>query len=151
MKNLIFILFIFFNYSTFSKTSDVPRLTYKIIIKNALTADENFNFVGRALIENDYQIETKDKDFYTIKSSPREIYKSRPGSYFLTFAVKNNEIDVTGQFACDIDLIIGVTKTDNSYSKICLRGMSGSIGRDAFIRMSEFAKKLGTEFEYITE
>ncbi len=151
MKNLILLLLIACNLCAFSEPKEVPHKTYKIIVKNNLSADENFALAGRTLIDNDYTIAIKDKDFYTIKTAKRELYKSRMGSYFLNFSIKDHSISVTGECFADLTLNFGGVRTENSSFKICYKGMNGSLEKDAFIRMADFAKKMGTEFECVTE
>lgn len=170
MKNLILIIFLASNLTAFSQGGlfqkknkeasqneekyegkEVPKRTYKIIVKNELSADDNFTLVGRTLIDNDWTIGSKDKDFYTIKSGSRELYKSGTGSYSLDFAIKNKSISITGTCTVDITLNFGGAESTNSSYRICYKGMNGSIPKDAFIKMAEFAKKLGTEFDFVTE
>ena len=170
MKNLILLILLVSNFTAFSqggifqkknkninqteeKTEgkEVPKRTFKIIVKNNFSADENFILVGKTLIDNDWSIDKKDKDFYTIKSGTRELYKSRTGSYSLDFAIKDKSISVTGTCTVDITLNFGGAVSTNSSYRICYKGMNGSIAKDAFIKMAEFAKKLGTEFDFVTE
>lgn len=151
MKNLFLIILLVSCLSALAEPKEVPKRTYKIIVKNELSADENFSLVGRTLIENDWLIESKDKDFYTIKTGIKQMYKMRSGSYFLTFAIKEKSISVTGQCSPDVELDFGGVRTDKTYFKICYKGMNGSIDKDAFIKMAEFTKKLGAEFDFVTE
>ncbi len=52
----ILLLLISISLLCFSDPKEVPNKTFKIIVINNLTADENFQLVGRTLIDNDYQI-----------------------------------------------------------------------------------------------
>ena len=122
MKNLILLLLIACNLCEFSEPKEFPHKTYKIIVKNNLSADENFTLTGRTLIDNDYTIAIKDKDFYTIKTAKRELYKSRMGSYFLNFSNKDHSISVTGECFADLTLNFGGVRTENSSFKICYKG-----------------------------
>jgi len=151
MKNLILFIFLLLNLSTHSEPKEVPKKTYKIIVKNNLSAYDNFLMVGRALVDNDYTIESKDKDFYTIKTAKRELYNSRTGSYFLNFAIKAHSISVSGECFADLTINFGGIRSENSSFRICYKGMNGSLEKDAFREMAEFAKKLGTEFDFVTE
>ena len=134
-----------------SELNQIPQRAYKIIVKNNLSSDENFILVARTLIENDWIIENKDKEFYTFKTGARELYKTRSGSYFLNFVVKDKSISLTGQCSPDIELSFGGVRSDKTYFKICYKGINGNIDKDAFIKMAEFSKKLGSDLEFVTE
>ena len=115
-----------------------PKKTYKILVKNKLTATENFELVGRTLAENDFVIEIKDKEFKTIKTAAKNIGKTTKG-YRLIFSMRDHEISVTGQ------------ATLASFSIIVKKGQGGSFIQLCFARMQEFALKLGADLVYITE
>lgn len=147
MKNLILIFVLAFNLSAFA---EAPKKAWKIVIKNTLTADENFALVGRTLADNDYTIESKDKEFFTIKTGPREVGKIS-GRYFLSFSIRDKAIAVTGQTNCDVSISIYGAKSESSFEKISNRGARVSYMGYAFNHMNEFALKLGSDVQYITE
>jgi len=130
-------------------TNAIPKKAWKILIKNNLTADENFALVGRTLAENDFTIDTKDKEFFTIKSGTKDVGKVS-GRYFFTFSVRDNVISVTGQTNSDVSLSFGYAKSESSFEKIANRGAKLSYIGISFARMNEFALKLGPTVEYIT-
>lgn len=130
---------------------EAPKKAWKIIVKNNLTADENFTLVGQTLADNDFVIDKKDKEFYTIKTVPKEVRKRRSDVYFLTFSIKNNSIAITGQFNTNISLNLGYIQSESSYSKITNKGMSDSSYKNSFNAMHSFAFLLGKDLEYVTE
>ena len=131
-------------------TNQAPKKAWKILIKNNLTADENFTLVGRTLADNDFTIEAKDKEFYTIKTAPREVGKIS-GRYFLSFSIRDKTISVTGQGTVDISLDLGGVKAESAFGKIQNRGMQGLFDKIAFNRMQEFAMLLGKDVEYVVD
>ena len=170
MKNLLLIILLVLNLAAFSQgglfqhkskninyseekinETEYPRKAYKIIVKNNLSADENYVLVGKTLLDNDWVIESKDKDFHTIKTAIREMYKSRTGSYFLNFTIKDKAIAIMGQCYVDLTMRIGFVESTNASYKISYKGMDGNLNKNAFLKMADFAKKLGTEFEFVTE
>lgn len=114
IKIMIVFFMIVCNFSAFAegKTKDkeneiqAPKKAWKIIIKNNLSTDDNFALVGRILIENDYTIDKKDKEFGTIETAKSKIFKNRAGSYLLNISVKNNVITLTGKWSADIELVL---------------------------------------------
>jgi len=140
-------------YGPAEKKSDgpqVPKKTWKILIKTSLSADENFTLVGRTLADNDLQIETKDKEFYTIKTAPQEVGKAM-GRYFLNFSIRDKVIAVTGQANADISITVYGVKQETQFEKIINKGSRSSCMSLAFIKMNDFAQKLGNDVEYIVD
>lgn len=159
IKSLIIFLMIVCNFSAFAegkikdndKEISAPKKTWKILVKNNLSADDNFALVGRTLAENDFTIDKKDKEFYTIKTANKEIGKSISGTYFLTFIIKSNTIAVTGQYNTGLSLDFGSVRSENEFEKIRNIGGRGSWPQKSFMKMHDFALLLGSQVEYITE
>ena len=162
MKSILTLMFILVSMSLTAQddvygptekkgTNQVPKKAWKILVKNNLTADENFTLVGRTLADNDYTIEVKDKEFYTIKTTPRDLAKIS-GRYFLSFSIRDKVISVTGQAILDMSISFGSgVKSEAAFGKIQNRGMLGSFDKIAFTRMQEFALLLGKEVEYVVD
>lgn len=149
MKQTLTLILVIFCLALSAQT-EIPKKAYKIIIKNSLSAEENFNLAGKTLIDNDYIIENKDKDFGTIKTGKKEIFKSRVGSFVINISVKENSISLTGQWSADIELNFGGAKSTNELYKLEYKGLPGDTRLAAFKKMNEFALKLGTDIQYIT-
>lgn len=145
MKTLIFGL-LFFSLNCFGQ--DAPKGTNKIIIKDTLTADQNYTLIGRTLAENGYTIESKDKEFGIIKSGPKSALGTRT-TYFLTFSIKDNGIVIAGQVNPNLSMQFSGMKIEPSYSPIINRG-GGSWGR-AFKEMDGFASLLGGDKSYFKD
>ena len=166
MKTLVTLMIVLFSmtltaqddvYGPIEKKSDAknspigPKKTWKIVVKNDLSADENFNLVGRTLIENDYLIENKDKDFYTIKTTPSATDGNKAIIHFLYFVIKDKSIVVTGKSLVDVSFAISGVRRDDAFDKISNIGMKGSPARITYFAMHSFALKLGSDIEYIND
>ena len=146
MKIFIALLVVSQAFSSYSQVpgqdhnsgAQAPKKTYKIVVKNELTADQNFTLVGKSLAENDFMIEVKDKEFKTIRTASKSIDKTARGLRLL-FSIRDHEISVTGQ------------ATVATFSQIVLKGKGGPFVQLCFEQMQEFAMKLGATVEFITE
>lgn len=115
-----------------------PKKTYEIVVKNELTADQNFTLVGQTLADNDFVIDVKDKEFKTIKTASKNLDNTARGLR-LIFSIRDHEISITGQ------------GTVASFSQPVIMGQGGSFIQKCFAKMQEFAMKLGSNLEYITD
>ncbi|POY34634.1 hypothetical protein C3K47_19290 [Solitalea longa] len=107
--------------------------------------------IGKKLIDNDFSIEKKDKDFFTIQSSPKNLEKLDV-SYYLSFVVKDSTIILTGMSKMNININFGAVTTESSYDKIINKGMNGSPNKESFNAMLKFAKLFSeSDYEFITE
>lgn len=96
-KIYIFLAFITIPFFANSQTyKEAPPKTSRIHVKNNLTRDENFKLLGEILLENGWLINSKDKEFYTIRTDYKEFGK-RKGRISLNFFIKDNEIIVSGK------------------------------------------------------
>jgi len=152
MKTILGLLFVLISVTAFGQVEQypqsdeevntkainpAPKNTYKILVKNKLTAAENFEIVGRTLVENDFVIDIKDKEFMTIKTAAKNIDKTTRGLRLL-FSMRDHEISITGQ------------GTLASFSQTIRKGQGGSYLRLCFERMCDFATKLGSDLKYVT-
>ena len=171
MKNVILFLIVLCSFSAFAQKDkkpkydndgyvtdekegidlQAPKKTWKIIVHNNLSADANFTLVGRTLIDNNYTIQIKDKEFYSIQTAPTDVSKKLPGSHFLIFSIKDSTIAVTGKFILNMSIGLYGAKTEPGYSKISNFGMKGSIAKESFLKMYSFGKLLGNNLTYISE
>lgn len=138
-------------YTKKESSPEIPKKTWKIIVKNNLSASDNFRLAGQKLIEDDFTIEKKDADFYQLKSSARQI-KGINGQYFLKIIASDNQIIVTGEVKVNVEINFGyATSTDDLWDRIENKGMKGSPIRKSFEQMNDFALKLGGEISYFTD
>lgn len=137
MKTIIIVLLIL-PFSLFGQSTPFKG-AQKVVINNTLTAKDNFDLAVKTLLDNDYFIESKNAELYTIKTQPRQVNK-HTGLYFLNIRSRDNGIEVSGMFKSGIELnISGVNSTDN-YEPIVSRG---GLYKVAFNNMNEFSMKLG--------
>ncbi|WP_281631226.1 hypothetical protein [Flavobacterium luteolum] len=153
VKNLA-IVFLFITQISFSQNNSIdnpPKKTWKILIKNDKSAEENFTLVGRTILENDFQIEKKDNDFLSIQTSPKNLEKLN-AIYYLNFVIKDSLIILTGMSKLNISINLGGITSESSYEKIINRGMRGSVFKESFNEMLKFSTLFPkSEYEFVIE
>ncbi|SFD08297.1 MULTISPECIES: hypothetical protein [Flavobacterium] len=146
--------FLFIVQVSFSQTNSIenpPKRTWKILIKNGKSAEENFTLVGKTILENDFQIEKKDKEFLSIQTSPKNLKKLN-ALYYLNFLVKDSLIILTGMSKINLSLNYGGVTSESSYDKIINQGMRGSVAKESFNEMWKFAGLIPkSEYQFITD
>jgi len=151
MKQILTIILVILCLASFADNPEAPKKARKILVKNDLSSDDNFALVGRTLADNEYVIDKKDKEFFTIKTLARDLGKKRRGIHYLYFVIKQGEISVTGKYYLDISFTPDMKIDESSFEKITNSGMSGSPQKNAFLTMQDFALLLGTNLKYITD
>jgi beta-lactamase superfamily II metal-dependent hydrolase len=151
-KKAITLLFFLTTIMALGQTNIIdkpPKKTWKILIKNTNNKEVNYKLIGQTAIDNDFSIERKDFDFLTLQTSPK-VTDGKTSSYFLKFIAKDNLIVLTGMAKSRINTNLG--NIDEEYLKISNVGMKGSISKDQFNSMLNFAKLFfDSEYEFITE
>ncbi len=152
MKKLLFALFLLTSILTIAQTIDnPPKKAWKILIKNSNNKEVNFQLIGQTIIDNDFSIEKKDVDYLTMETTPK-VTEGQTSTYYLKFIAKDNLIILTGMGKSRIN--VSLANIEDEYSKIKNIGMSGSVAKDQFKAMLNFAKLFsdnGNEFEFIVE
>lgn len=154
MKTKLIILLFLTSILTLEQNTEIikpPKKTWKILIKNSSSKEDNFRLVGQTLIDNDFSIEKKDAEYHTLESSPKST-NGNASSFYLKFVAKDNLIILTGMAKSLISMSIGNINIDNEYSKIKNIGMRGSVSKDEFDSMMNFAKLFpDSMLEFVTE
>lgn len=143
MGKPLLIFFLFVTATCFSQ--EVPNHTWKIVVKDSLTVDQNFALVVQKLLENDFSIQNKDPKSFTIQSTIKQIDKSRI-TYFLKFLIKPGVIEVTGEWNTNTPIYLNGIRSESTFGQIENRG--GRIG-EVFEMMKSFAAKLGGIQSYV--
>lgn len=145
MKKILILALLVISTKVISQTKTIdnaPKNTWKILIKNSNTKEVNFKLIGQNIIDNDYSIEKKDTDFFTLETTPK-VTNNEISSYYFKFIAKDNLIILTGMARSSLD---------NNYLKIINKGMKGSILKEQFNIMLNFAKQFhNSEFDFITD
>lgn len=128
--------------------AQIPKRANEILVLNELSKEANFGLVTSALLAEGFEIEDANGQFFTVKSGLKSISRSS-GKYYLYFICRDRSITVTGNFQSGIEVTLyGVTSTDQ-FEPIQNRGMQGSVYREAFVKMDEFAHSLNpSRLEY---
>lgn len=119
---------------------DIPKGASKIIINNELSAKDNFNLIVKTLLDNDYFIDTKDTELFTVKTQPKKVNKWT-GLYFLNIRTMDKEIQLSGMFKTGLDITVSGVRSTDEYDTITYKGMKGSLFILAFEKMDEIASK----------
>lgn len=145
-STILFLLSLLLVNTTFAqpKIKDIPKGTIKIIITTTQSPNENYTQVLNLLLDNDFEIEKRDFELFTIKTGLKPLPKT--GSYYLNLRCKDNTIQITGKFYSGISTEIYGVKSEDSVETIINKGMKGSIYKTAFIEMYKFTKKIEGTF-----
>lgn len=130
-----------------SAQSQIPNKATKIIIRNDKTASENFDFVAKSLIQNDYSLDSKDKELFLIKTQPKQVNKWT-GMYYLNIVTVDNEIRISGQMNSGQEVSTGLVTIASQWEPISFKGLNKSLYKLAFNHMDSFASKLEGTKQY---
>lgn len=107
--------------------------------------------LGKTIIENDFSIEKKDKEFLSIQTSPKNL-ENLNAVYYFNFTFKDSLIVLTGMSKINISMNFGAITSESNYDKIINKGMRGSVNKESFNEMLKFAKLIPeSEYEFITD
>jgi hypothetical protein len=117
----------------------IPKRVSKILIHNKFNRAENFQLIGETLVENNYQIDKADKEFWTISTIPKT-HEKRTLNYILYFVAKDSLIAISGTFKTLINNIFINPDNPCNFTTIENIGMKGSPLQDSFLKMYKFAE-----------
>ena len=143
MSKSIFVFLLFLACNSFSQ--EVPNHTWKIIVKDSLTADQNLVLVSQTLLANDFAIENTDPGSHKIISAIKQLENSS-STYFLEFTVLAGVIEVTGEWNANTTIYFQGVKSKSTFKPIENRG--GRFG-ELFIKMNDFALKMSGSYFYV--
>ena len=109
------------------------------MMTNDLSAEENFGYATKTLLDNDFFIEKSDKAIGYIKTQEKAIKPS--GSFILNIRVERNKITISGTNKSGLDLNLGGVTVNDNPEPIKNAGMKGSILKKAFEAMDEISSK----------
>lgn len=152
MKNILLICLVFIISEAQSQSiEDAPKKTSKIIIKNNLTADDNYKIIGQTLLDNGYSIGLKDKEFYVMESGWAEVKNIGASYLILSFRIKDGTIELSGYLFCSMNGLNPSGRPKDIGEIINNRGMKRSPLLLSFQQMFDFALLLPhNSFSYIT-
>lgn len=105
MKKLLLLLLALPCGAFAQRTDTIPfKNSDRIIIRNNLSADENFNLIKKSLSENEIEIASQDTEAKQIKSGviPLENSLGSNANYYLLFFAKDNQLSIRGYFKSGI-------------------------------------------------
>ena len=134
------------------KAQETPKNSNVIIIKTTENIDDSFKKMGRIIINEGYELETADKDFYmiTTKITQKKYGFMGGGSLEIKFNIQFDQsndsttIKMIG-FANSDQLATASGLKNDSFDKDAFRiqnkGANGSIIKSSWILMDDIAKK----------
>jgi hypothetical protein len=141
---VFFILFLF------------PHLSYSqekgvnvIRVKNV-----DFNQVVNILLDKGYSIEKIDKNFQIVRTEPKSYSNKVGGMIKISIRVKDSTAIITGECglkAIDFTIKEGIYYGGSYGGRIENRGMKGSLLKESFQVLNEFAQSLKGEIIYSKE
>lgn len=143
MRISIVIFLLVLSANIFSQ--EVPNHTWKIVVKDSLTADQNYALLEKTLVANDFRIEREGREQKTVRSAIKQVDNSG-STYFLKFTINQGVIEVSGEWNANTVLYLNGIKTKSTFAQIENRG--GRIG-EVFEKMKDLALKLGGSQFYI--
>jgi len=97
-KQLLTFAIMFFSSFVFAQKTDsvIFNGVTKVIIKNKLSAEENYKAAGKLLLDQGYNIGKKDSEFYQISSEPIKVAATGVAHAFsISVVCKDNSITIT--------------------------------------------------------
>lgn len=119
----------------------IPKGVSKILVHTNNNRAENFQLIGDKLVENNFQIDKANKDFWII-STVSKSHNKPSFSYILNFVAKDSIILITGTININLTVTIYNVESQSNFEKIQNKGMKGSPIKEAFFEMYTFAKNL---------
>lgn len=144
MKRLLLLFLISLSIATYAQP---PKNSTKIVIKNVLTAKENYDLVSKTLLANDFFIESKDMDLFYLKTQSKPVNKWT-GVYFLNIIASDNQIQISGMMKSGQEINISGVVVKSEFEPIAFKGMNMSLYKEAFKVMDAFASKFEGTKEY---
>ena len=95
----------------------IPKGTWKILIHTNKNKEDNYQLIGETLIEENFQIDKANKDFFTI-STVSKAHDRLNFSYILNFVAKDSLIILTGTYKINVTVDFGTVKSDFDFEKI---------------------------------
>jgi len=134
-----------FLFTSHCFAQEVPNHTWKIVIKDSLSADRNFELVNQTLKTNGFSIESKDLSNKSVRSSMKQIDNSSI-TYFFKFEIRDGVIEVAGELNPNTAIYINGVKTQSTF--ITIENWGGRF-TEVFNKMNDFALKLRGSHTYI--
>ena len=135
-----------------NKEMQAPRGTWKIVVKNNLSADKNDAMTDSIQIAKSFILQSSDTKSNVIKIATKNNFKKKIVTYLYTISVNDKSITITGLFSTNI--AVGPkydSITEAKFKRISNKGIKGAIHQETFTKMQSFAGLLGENLEYVTE
>jgi hypothetical protein len=119
----------------------IPKNTKILKVYTGKPDTINFIDVTKLLIENNYEISRRDKEFLTIKTDFKQFQGT--GNYYLNIRCSNDTIYVWGLFRVGLSVEMFGVKSEDSLLEIIKKGSADSIYGMAFYTLYHSAMIFG--------
>lgn len=147
MKTFIVILLLVLSFSV--NAQECPKRTNKLIANTGLSKEDNFLKVGQTLIDNNFEIDVKDRDFYTISTKQKMV--NGTDGYALNFIIKDSIIILTGKIKSNIKITMYGVQSEGHWFRVENKGGLSNPFRQSFNEMYDLFKKISINIDCITE
>ena len=118
-----------------------PKGATRIILTDTLSKEQNFKLIVTKLIDDGWQIASKDLEYGTIETKPKKLNKDSFETIY-NFVVKDFQVTLSGKLNNNIDFTYsGVMKINSEWQDIYYSS-NFYIFRPAFEKMIGFATNL---------
>ena len=148
MKNLILAISLIIAPVLLYGQNNPQKGATRIILTDTLNKEQNFKLIVTKLIDDGWQIASKDLEYGTIETKPKKFKKDRFETIY-NFVVKDFQVTLSGKLNDNIDFTYsGVMKINSEWQDIYYSS-SLYIFRPAFEKMISFATNLNpSNIEY---
>jgi len=124
----------------------IPKKANKIVIHTQKTANENFQYFGKYLVQNGFIFENTNKDFLTFKTDSKEV-KSGGGRCWYKMLVSFAQNDI------NIKIQIGLrgAGTNVTWYEWNYASYKGKYQNAVFKDIDPILRKYSEELEYVKE
>lgn len=138
MKKILFAIFLI---PSILFSQEAPKHTSVIQVKNV-----SFASAVNTLLDAGYTIDKLDKDFQTVTTERKAMYKNSGWYISINIRIKDSTATIKG--ICGFTLMSLKGEFDKNEYVIENRGSGNSLPKESFRMMNELAERLGSEISY---
>lgn len=148
MKKILLVILALIPLLTRAQTDTAAlRGAKKIIVKTNLPAKDNFDWISRYLLDQGFDIDSRDNELLTIRTQEKN-YKRTNITYYLNIRAKDNEIVVSGKYKSGQESHANGTITTDVYRDIENKGIGWAARKLTFKAINDFCKKMNKPLTY---
>lgn len=123
----------------------IPKGVTKIAISNELSADQNFIYASKLLLDNGYTFSVRDTE---LKYIVTEMTPLKYGSLKMTFRCQDSSVVVTGTLLSGLSVELYGVRSEDTPEVVTKRGMKKSIYGFTWSEMNRMAMLIPGKVSY---